>query len=94
MRISSIYHYFFGLPNKDLEIIEKVKIQRHLLHKQINLSKIILKPTNTIVKYGIYHLDKQNLITECIDINKINFVDEFDKKVKRTWKRRKRKKLI
>lgn len=90
MRFSSIYHYFFGLPSYDLEIIEKQKAKRHLLHKQINLSKIKLKPTITIVKYGIYDLDKKSLISECVDINKIKFVDEFDKKFKRTKKTRKR----
>lgn len=91
MRISRVYHYFFGLPNKDLEIIEKAKKQRHLVHKQINLSKIRLKPTITIIKYGIYDLDKKNInpATIPIPINKLNFVDEFEKKVKRTKKKRK-----
>jgi len=91
MRISSIIHYFLGLSSNELEIIEKQKAKRHLLHKQINLSKIKLKPSHTIIKYGIYHLDKQNLISECIDINKINFIDEFEKQLKRTSKLRKRK---
>jgi hypothetical protein len=90
MRISSIYHYFFGLSSNELEIIEKQKAKRHLLHKQINLSKIKLKPTITVVKYGIYDLDKKSLIKECVDINKIKFVDEFDKKIKRTTKKRKK----
>lgn len=61
VRMSSIYHYFFGLPNKDLEIIEKVKQQRHLVHKQINLSNIKLNPTTTVVKTGFYELDKQKV---------------------------------
>lgn len=91
MRISSIIHYFFGLSSNELEIIEKQKAKRHLLHKQINLSKIKLKPTKTIVKTGIYDLDKNSLISDCIDINKISFVDEFEKKLKRTSKLRKRK---
>jgi len=90
MRISSIIHYFFGLSSNELEIIEKQKAKRHLLHKQINLSKIKLKPTITVVKYGIYDLDKKSLIKECVDINKIKFVDEFDKKIKRTTKKRKK----
>jgi len=90
MRISSIIHYFFGLSSNELEIIEKQKAKRHLLHKQINLSKIKLKPTITVVKYGIYDLDKKSLIKECVDINKIKFVDEFDKKIKRTAKKRKK----
>jgi hypothetical protein len=92
MRISSIYHYFFGLSSDELNIIEKQKAKRHLLHKQINLSKIKLKPTITIIKYGIYDLDKKNInpATISIPINKIKFVDEFDKKFKRTKKTRKR----
>jgi hypothetical protein len=91
MRISSIYHYFFGLPNKDLEIIEKVKTQRHLLHKQINLSKIKLKPTITVIRTGIYFLDKKNInpANIPIPINKIKFVDEFEKKKKRIIKKHK-----
>ena len=90
MRISSIIHYFFGLSSNELEIIEKQKAKRHLLHKQINLSKIKLKPTKTIFKTGIYDLDKKSLISECIDISKIKYCDELEKKLKRTKKTRKR----
>jgi hypothetical protein len=90
MRISSIIHYFFGLSSNELEIIEKQKAKRHLLHKQINLSKIKLKPTKTIVKTGIYDLDKKSLISECIDISKVKYIDELEKKTKRTKKLRKR----
>jgi len=58
--MSSIYHYIFGLPDNQLKIIEKVKQQRHLVHKQINLSNIKLNPTTTVIKSGFYELDKQN----------------------------------
>lgn len=90
MRISSLFHYFFGLPNKDLEIIEKVKKQRHLVHKQINLSKIKLKPTLTIEKNGFYDLQNKKIKPAIISLtlNKINFVDEFDKKHKTTKKKK------
>jgi hypothetical protein len=79
VRLNSIYHYFFGLPENEIQIIEKQKRLRSLLHRQINLSKIKLKPTNTIIKYGIYELDRDLLIKECIDINKLKFVDEYEK---------------
>lgn len=61
VRLSSLYHYIFGLPDNELEIIEKVKQQRHLVHKQINLSNIKLNPTTTLIKSGIYELDKKEV---------------------------------
>ena len=58
VRLNSIYHYIFGLPDNELAIIEKQKQLRHVLHSQIVLSKIKLNPTNTVFKTGIYELDK------------------------------------
>jgi hypothetical protein len=92
VRLNSIYHYFFGLPENEKQIIEKVKSHRHLVHRQINLSNIKLKKCNTIVKYGIYELDRDLLIKECIDINKLKFVDEYEKsKIKFNNKNNKKK---
>ena len=61
VRLSSLYHYIFGLPDNDLQIIEKQKQLRHLIHKQINLSNIKLNPTKTTIKTGIYELDKKEV---------------------------------
>ena len=79
VRLNSIYHYFFGLPENEKQIIEKQKRLRSLLHRQINLSNIKLKKCNTIVKTGIYELDRDLLIKECIDISKIRYIDEYEK---------------
>ena len=60
-RLSRIYHYF-GFWNADeLAIIERQKQLRHLLHYQIVLSNIKLNPTKTVVKSGIYFLDKKEI---------------------------------
>jgi hypothetical protein len=64
VRLSSLYHYFFGLPYNELEIIERQKHLRHTLHSQIVLSNIKLKPTTTLIKTGIYELDKKNNLTD------------------------------
>ena len=37
VRLNSIYHYFFGLPENEKIIIEKQTRLRSLLHRQINL---------------------------------------------------------
>tara|TARA_R110000772_G_scaffold142661_2_gene252319 strand:+ start:843 stop:1139 length:297 start_codon:yes stop_codon:yes gene_type:complete len=61
VRLNSILHYFFGLPDKELQIVERQKQLRNALHRQINLSNIKLNSTTTIIKTGIYGLDKTNL---------------------------------
>lgn len=91
VRLNSIYHYFFGLPENEKQIIERQTRLRHLVHKQINLSNIKLKKTNTIIKYGIYELDKNELIKEC-NFNKLKFIDEYEKsKIKFNNKNNKKK---
>ena len=91
VRLNSIYHYFFGLPENEKIIIEKQTRLRSLLHRQINLSNIKLKPVKTIIKYGIYELDRDLLIKECFS-HKLNFVDEYEKsKIKFNNKNNKKK---
>ena len=91
VRLNSIYHYFFGLPENEKIIIEKQTRLRSLLHRQINLSNIKLKKTKTIIKYGIYELDKNELIKECFSYHKLKFIDEYEKKTKFINKNNKKK---
>lgn len=48
MRLSSIWHYFFGLGQYETDIINKQKRKRHLLHDQIRNTEDIQK----ILKYN------------------------------------------
>lgn len=97
VRLSSLYHYIFGLPDNELEIIEKQKHLRHLLHSQIVLSNIKLNPTTTIIKTGIYELDKVDLSDSQIFkmATKISIPNEnFRKKRRRLLTKKKTLKTI
>ena len=97
VRLNSIYHYFFGLPYNELEIIEKQKQLRHLIHKQINLSNIKLNPIKTVVKSGIYELDKKEVDLSDSQILKLHSKiiipnENFRKKRRRLLTKKKTKK--
>ena len=98
VRLNSIYHYFFGLPDNDLQIIERQKQLRHLLHSQIVLSNIKLEPTKTVVKSGIYELDKKQIKEELTDsqifkmATKISIPNENFKKKRKRFMTKKTKK--
>ena len=72
-----LYSYFYNDKHfKEFEIDKNQRRLRHLLHRQINLSKINLRHIEPIVKTGIYELDKASIIPipeeSIIKTNKMN----------------------
>lgn len=57
---------------KDI-VDEKIKHQRHLVHKQILMSNVILKPTKTINKSNIKYIFAQNYIFDSDDEDDIYY---------------------
>ena len=81
--LSTLWGYWYSDYEKELEQLTKQRRLRHLLHKQIVMSKLKLKPTITIVKTGIHELDKRNIIPASIPVPKFDEVIKIDKSTKK-----------
>ena len=91
--VTSLLGYNASDYVQELDTVKRQRRFRHLVHQRVNLSRVKLKPTTTVVKCGYWDVLRKNasvpIPNDSFSVEKVQFVDEYDNRCRKKRKRHK-----